>query len=164
MAYLSGPPLHHHRDQVDTFYILESVLKVQVEDEFFDLGPGNFASVAAGVRHTFDNVRVDQPPVMAINLMVPGGLDLFLEQLGDLGEQPAEDDVNRVGARNGVTFVGPTLRVTLGLCAWLYKHQDGPRPGRAQRREQLEADVARLFAFHEGKYGSPPACVRGPGG
>jgi quercetin dioxygenase-like cupin family protein len=115
VTYLSGPPLHHHRDQVDTFYILENILKVQVEDEFFDLGPGDFASVPPGVRHTFDNVWADQPPVKAVNLMVPGGLDLFLEQLGELGDQPADDEVNRVGARSGVTFVGPPLRVTLGL-------------------------------------------------
>jgi putative transposase len=39
--------------------------------------------------------------------------------------------------------------------AWFYKHKDGRLPARAQRREQLTAEVARLFAFHEGKYGSP---------
>ncbi len=39
--------------------------------------------------------------------------------------------------------------------AWFYKHQDARLPARAQRREQLKAEVARLFAAHEGKYGSP---------
>jgi putative transposase len=39
--------------------------------------------------------------------------------------------------------------------AWFYKHQDGRLPPRAQRREQLKAEVARCFAAHEGKYGSP---------
>jgi putative transposase len=39
--------------------------------------------------------------------------------------------------------------------AWFYKHKDGRLPARAQRREQLKAEVARLFALHEGKYGSP---------
>lgn len=115
VPYLSGPPLHVHRDQADTFYILENVLTIQVEDELFDLGPGDFASVPPGVRHTFDNVRADQPPVKAVNLMVPGGIDVFFEELGDLGEQPAASDVNRIGAANGVTFVGPPLRVKLGL-------------------------------------------------
>jgi mannose-6-phosphate isomerase-like protein (cupin superfamily) len=115
IPYFSGPPLHRHRDQTDTFYILENVLTVQVEGEFFELGPGDFASVPAGLRHTFDNVRADQPPVKAVNLMVPGGLDLFFEELGALGERPAEADFHRVGTRNGVAFVGPPLRVTLGL-------------------------------------------------
>ena len=39
--------------------------------------------------------------------------------------------------------------------SWFYKHKDGRLPLRAQRREQLKAEVARLFARHEGKYGSP---------
>jgi putative transposase len=44
----------------------------------------------------------------------------------------------------------------LGLSrAWFYKHKDGRLPLRAQRREQLRAEVTRLFAAHEGKYGSP---------
>jgi putative transposase len=39
--------------------------------------------------------------------------------------------------------------------AWFYKHQDGRLPPRAQRRQQLKAEVARCFAAHDGKYGSP---------
>ena len=30
--------------------------------------------------------------------------------------------------------------------SWFYKHQDGRLPPRAQRRERLKAEVARLFA------------------
>ena len=39
--------------------------------------------------------------------------------------------------------------------SWFYKHKDGHLPPRAQRRERLKAEVARLFAVHDGKYGSP---------
>jgi len=39
--------------------------------------------------------------------------------------------------------------------AWFCKHKDGRLPLRAQRREALKAEVARLFAAHEGRYGSP---------
>jgi transposase InsO family protein len=39
--------------------------------------------------------------------------------------------------------------------SWFYKHKDGHLPPRAQRREKLKAEVARLFAAHDGKYGSP---------
>jgi len=39
--------------------------------------------------------------------------------------------------------------------SWFYK-QKSVRPGpRAQRRDRLKAEVARLFAEHAGKYGSP---------
>jgi transposase InsO family protein len=39
--------------------------------------------------------------------------------------------------------------------AWFYQHRGGQLPPRALRRERLKAEVARLFAAHEGKYGSP---------
>jgi len=115
VPYLSGPPLHVHHEQADTFYVLAGVLTVQVEDELVELGAGDFASVPPGVRHTFDNVLADQPPVKTINLMVPGGLDGFFGDLGALGDEPAEADLGRVGEDNGVAFVGPPLRVKLGL-------------------------------------------------
>ena len=39
--------------------------------------------------------------------------------------------------------------------SWFYQHEDGALPPRAGRHEQLRAEVKRLFAAHEGKYGSP---------
>ena len=39
--------------------------------------------------------------------------------------------------------------------SWFYQHKDGRLPPRAQRRERLKAEVARLFGAHAGKYGSP---------
>jgi putative transposase len=39
--------------------------------------------------------------------------------------------------------------------SWYYKWKAGTLPPRAQRRERLKAEVARLLAVHEGKYGSP---------
>jgi transposase InsO family protein len=39
--------------------------------------------------------------------------------------------------------------------SWFYKHKDGRLPPRAQRRQRLKAEVARLFTEHAGKYGSP---------
>jgi putative transposase len=39
--------------------------------------------------------------------------------------------------------------------SWFYKWRGGALPARAQRRERLKAEVARLFRLHDGKYGSP---------
>ncbi len=115
IPYLSGPPLHVHREQEDTFYVLDGVLAVQVRDEVFDLGPGDFATVPRGIPHTFDNVRDGEPPVRAVNLMTPGGLDSFLAELGTLDADPEPGAVEQIGAKHGVMFVGPPLRVRLGL-------------------------------------------------
>jgi putative transposase len=39
--------------------------------------------------------------------------------------------------------------------SWFYQHKDGRLAPRAQRRERLKAEVARLFGVHAGRYGSP---------
>ena len=39
--------------------------------------------------------------------------------------------------------------------SWFYKHKDGMLTARAARREALAAEVRRLFAAHQGTYGSP---------
>jgi putative transposase len=39
--------------------------------------------------------------------------------------------------------------------SWFYKWRGGGLGLRAQRRERLAAEVARLFGLHDGKYGSP---------
>ena len=38
---------------------------------------------------------------------------------------------------------------------WFYKWKDGDRSPRRARRERLKAEIARLFAGHKGKRGSP---------
>ncbi len=116
IGYLIGPPLHVHRDQDDTFFILDGVLTLQAGDDVIDLMPGDFASVPAGVVHTFDNVRKDQPPVKVINLMTPGGLDSMFQNMALLAEaagDPAKAD--ELWERHGVRVVGPTLREKLRL-------------------------------------------------
>jgi putative transposase len=39
--------------------------------------------------------------------------------------------------------------------SWFYQHKDGRLAPRAQRRERLKAEVARLFGVYAGRYGSP---------
>jgi quercetin dioxygenase-like cupin family protein len=116
VTYLSGPPLHVHKDQDDTFFVLDGVLTVQVGDDVFELRPGDFATVPPGIPHTFDNVKKDQPPVKVVNLMTPGGLDAQFRDFTTLG--PGKPDPNKMEAlrrKHGVKSVGPTLGVKLGL-------------------------------------------------
>jgi mannose-6-phosphate isomerase-like protein (cupin superfamily) len=116
IPYLSGPPLHVHDEQDDTFFVLDGVLTVQVGDELYELGPGDFATVPPGIPHTFDNVKKDQPPVKVCNLMTPGGIDAQFRDYAALG--PGAHDPAKIAAlrkKHGVKAVGPTLGVKLGL-------------------------------------------------
>lgn len=116
VGYLQGPPLHVHRVQDDTLFVLEGVLTVQVGDQVYDLGPGDFATVPPGVPHTFDNTRKDQPPVKVCNLMTPGGFDAQFRDIAALraaGGDPAK--ILELRETHGVSMVGPTLGEKLGL-------------------------------------------------
>ena len=57
-------------------------------------------------------------------------------------------------AENGIPYAVSCRALGVSR-SWFYKHQDRRLPPRAQRREKLKAEIARLFAAHEGKYGSP---------
>ncbi len=116
IGYLDGPPLHFHDEQDDTFFVLEGVLTVQVGDELFDLGPGDFATVPPGTPHCFSNTRKDQPPVKAVNLMTPGGLDQQFRDMSLMGEAArGTEEMAELRKSHGLTTVGPTLAVKLGL-------------------------------------------------
>jgi mannose-6-phosphate isomerase-like protein (cupin superfamily) len=115
-APLTGPPLHLHREQDDTFYVLEGILTVQVVDDLFELGPGDFLSIPPGLPHAFENLHNEGKPVRAINLMTPGG---FFDMFNEMGDVPAGPEhsktLSEVAERHGTLIVGPPLRVILGL-------------------------------------------------
>jgi mannose-6-phosphate isomerase-like protein (cupin superfamily) len=116
MTPLTGPPLHVHAEQHDTFYVLEGVFTVQAGEEILDLGPGDFISIPPGTPHTFDNVHNGDDVVRTINVMTPGGLFPMIE---DMARVPSGIDqfegLRAATSRHGTTIVGPPLRVTLGL-------------------------------------------------
>jgi mannose-6-phosphate isomerase-like protein (cupin superfamily) len=115
-APMTGPPLHFHEEQDDTFYVLEGVLTVQAGDEILDLGPGEFISIPPRMAHTFDNVRNGDDLVRAVNVMTPGGLFPMIEDMARVPEGPEQlEGIKEATLRHGTHVVGPPLRVTLGL-------------------------------------------------
>lgn len=113
VAFHSGPPLHSHAEQTDTFYVLEGVLTVQAEDQVIDLGPGDFISVPPGTAHTFDNVRDPDVPVVAINIMTPSGLNEYFADLAKLGSGPRTAEQRAALAVHGVSAAGPAIHDVL---------------------------------------------------
>uniref|UniRef100_UPI003F492F0F cupin domain-containing protein n=1 Tax=Actinomadura sp. CA-154981 TaxID=3240037 RepID=UPI003F492F0F len=115
IEYLTGPGLHWHANQEDTFYVLEGVLTVQTGETLHELGPGDFISIPPGVPHTFDNTRKDQRAVKVINLMTPGGYDGLFAENEHLPKNADPAEVDRINAKYEVTYVGPSLGEHLGL-------------------------------------------------
>lgn len=66
----AGPPLHHHVQNIDAFYVVEGELDVTIGDEVVTVGEGELAAVPLGVDHTFDHRRDD--PARILNIHAPG--------------------------------------------------------------------------------------------
>jgi mannose-6-phosphate isomerase-like protein (cupin superfamily) len=116
LAPMTGPPLHFHEEQDDTFYVLEGLLTVQAGEEILDLGPGDFISIPPGVAHTFDNLHNGDDIVRTINVMTPGGLFPMIEDMARVPSGPEQlDGIKAATRRHGTVIVGPPLCVTLGL-------------------------------------------------
>ena len=113
VPYKMGPPLHLHASQEDTFYVVDGVLTVQLDDEVLELFPGDFATAPPGVAHTFTSGRPEQPARM-VNVMTPGiGFQHYIEQVNAPDCDMAA--LARLNTEFGVEMVGPTLAERLGL-------------------------------------------------
>jgi quercetin dioxygenase-like cupin family protein len=116
MAPRTGPPLHYHEEQDDTFYVLEGLLTVQAGEVILDLAPGDFLSIPPRVAHTFDNLHNGDELVRTTNVMTPGGLFATIEDMAQVPEGPDHlEGLKAATRRHGTVIVGPPLRVTLGL-------------------------------------------------
>jgi mannose-6-phosphate isomerase-like protein (cupin superfamily) len=74
-----GPLPHRHREMVDSFWVLDGELTVQLGDRETTIGPGTLALVPPGNVHTFSN-RGDAP-ARVLNLMFPAGLEQYLKRV-----------------------------------------------------------------------------------
>jgi mannose-6-phosphate isomerase-like protein (cupin superfamily) len=74
-----GPPPHRHLKTLDSFYVLEGELTLQVGGETVKATTGTYAFVPPGNVHTFSNPG--DTPVRALNLMAPGGFEQYLKEV-----------------------------------------------------------------------------------
>jgi quercetin dioxygenase-like cupin family protein len=101
----SGPPLHSHRELLDSFYVLEGTLTVLVGDEEVEAGPGAYVCAPPGVVHTFANRSAS--PVRFLNLNTPGGWEDYIRDLAAATPADGPPDPRVMGevlARHDVVF------------------------------------------------------------
>ena len=113
-----SPPLHIHRREDESFYVLEGDLTMKCGERTFRAGPGSFVFLPRDVPHTFV-VEGDQPARMLTLLTPGGGEGLFIEggraADGDGMPPPAPPDIEklqRVSGQYGAEIVGPPLKPT----------------------------------------------------
>jgi quercetin dioxygenase-like cupin family protein len=107
---LQGPPLHCHPQQDETWQIVEGDYKFEVDGQEIYAGPGATVFAPRGSVHTFQNIGTT--PARAIITVVPGGLDLFFEELEIAVPRGAVPDPSKmvpIFGKHGLELHGPPL-------------------------------------------------------
>ena len=95
-----GPPPHIHRNEDETFYIVEGECDFSLGDDVVTAGAGDFVSVPRGTIHNFHNAGT--APVRMILTFTPAGIERFFEETLERvldPDQPTPDNVDEVAAR-----------------------------------------------------------------
>jgi quercetin dioxygenase-like cupin family protein len=95
-----GPPPHIHRNEDETFYIVEGTCDFRLDDEVVTAGPGDFVNIPRGRVHCFHNAGAE--PARLILTFTPANMEHFfeetLERVTD-PSQPLPDNLDEVAAR-----------------------------------------------------------------
>ena len=110
----SGPPLHLHHNEDETFYVLEGEVTVWVADARLSLTAGSFAFGPKGVPHTF---YAEAGGARALVGFAPAQFEGFQREVGEPAPErvlppPMEGhpDMARlapIAKRNGFEILGP---------------------------------------------------------
>lgn len=107
---LSGPPLHVHHNQDEWWHVLEGDFRFEVDGVEIVAAAGAHVYAPRGSRHTFQNIG--ETPGRMVVTVVPGGLDLFFEEIRDTvppGSRPDPAALAPIFERHGMELLGPPL-------------------------------------------------------
>ncbi len=99
----SGPPLHVHEFEDETFYVLEGSFEFRRGSDRIDATAGQVVFGPHGVPHTFKNVGSTKARVMCV--ATPGGLDLYFEEISRLALPPDAAKLAAISDRYGIKFL-----------------------------------------------------------
>jgi mannose-6-phosphate isomerase-like protein (cupin superfamily) len=108
---LAGPPLHRHPDHDEWWYILRGEFRFEVDGREIYARAGDTVFAPRGSRHTFQNIGA--VPGRTLTTVVPGGVDLFFEELESAAPRGAVADpaeILPIFKKHGQELLGPPLR------------------------------------------------------
>jgi mannose-6-phosphate isomerase-like protein (cupin superfamily) len=113
-----SPPLHIHRAEDESFWVLEGTVTMKCGERTFRAGPGSFVFLPRNVPHTF--VVEGTAPARMLTLLTPGGGEGFFVAGGrpaaTEGLPPAAapdiEALKRVSAQFNAEIVGPPMAPT----------------------------------------------------
>ena len=108
-----GPPPHIHRNEDETFYIVEGESEFRLGDDLVTARAGDFVNIPRGSVHRFCNASSE--PARMILTFTPANIEHFFEETLERALDPSQappDNVAEVAARyaaaaprSGIEFV-----------------------------------------------------------
>jgi quercetin dioxygenase-like cupin family protein len=108
---LEGPPLHRHSKHDEWWYIVEGEYRFEIDGKEIYAVAGSTVYAPRGSRHTFQNVGSERG--WTITTVIPGGVDLFFEDLDSASPRGAAPDPAKIlpiFEKHGQELLGPPLR------------------------------------------------------
>lgn len=117
----ASPPLHVHRREDESFFVIDGQVRFRCGDEEVLAGPGSFVFLPRDVPHTF--VVEGTAEAHVLTLMTPGGGERFFLEGGRAPQGPGlppagPPDIpamQRAADLYGSEIVGPPLTPTEGV-------------------------------------------------
>jgi quercetin dioxygenase-like cupin family protein len=106
------PPLHVHREDGESWYVLDGELTVWIGERVRTIGSGEFLAAPPNVPHT---LRAGPEGVRYL-LFVSGRFEAFVRAVGALGE-PDPERLTAIAAEHGIDILGPPGMLPTELAA-----------------------------------------------
>jgi quercetin dioxygenase-like cupin family protein len=107
---MSGPPLHVHTREDELFYVLEGELVFELNGERHSVRAGDTVYLRRGVVHAYQNFTKSDARLLIAT--TPGAFSDFFVELSaatPLGGLPAPERMAAIGAKYGMTVLGPPM-------------------------------------------------------
>jgi quercetin dioxygenase-like cupin family protein len=111
----SGPPLHLHHNEDETFYVLEGEVTVLVGEERIDLEAGDYLFAPRGIAHAYvvrserARMLVTASPAGVEEVFVSMGVPVTGAEPPTDAVMPPMDELVRLFAGYGCEILGPPL-------------------------------------------------------
>jgi quercetin dioxygenase-like cupin family protein len=107
---MAGPPMHRHAHQDEVWQVMEGEFRFVVDGQEVHGRAGDTVFAPRGSEHTFQNVG--SSPGHLLTTVVPGGLDVFFEDLEAVsprGTVPDPGKLMPIFEQHGMELLGPPL-------------------------------------------------------
>jgi quercetin dioxygenase-like cupin family protein len=97
-----GPPPHRHRNEDETFFVLEGDYEFLANGAWSKAGPGQAVQGMRGSFHTFRNAGTTLGKMLIF--VAPAGLEKYFDEIAPLSVPGDMDKILAISERFGISF------------------------------------------------------------